>query len=232
MVGKRSCMARMTRASTVPSPTPASNTRTAGGRGWMLASSSETRCATTHFSLQVLTNSRYFCRLSKNRKTGSPVASGTVFVATTAVFTADLRGSRLNEAFDQPIDFARLFHMREVPRLLDDMNGQANRQRFGVRHRDDPVVAAPDNLHRQWQLGDLGGDVKGLPATGEAHPGNPRQCRGDAVQPLIAQHVLDHRATDERRVMDQQIEHLGSFAAARGAHETADEPRIDLGPQP
>ena len=43
-------MARMTRSSTVPSPTPASNRRNAGGRGWMLASSSETRCATTHFS--------------------------------------------------------------------------------------------------------------------------------------------------------------------------------------
>ena len=27
----------------MPSPTPASNTRTAGGRGWMLASSSATR---------------------------------------------------------------------------------------------------------------------------------------------------------------------------------------------
>ena len=33
-------MARSTRSSTVPSPTPASNIRTAGGRGWMLASSS------------------------------------------------------------------------------------------------------------------------------------------------------------------------------------------------
>ncbi len=41
---------------------------TAGGRGWMLPSSAETRPATTHFSLQVLTNSRYFCRLSKKRK--------------------------------------------------------------------------------------------------------------------------------------------------------------------
>src|SRR5882757_7728313 len=61
-------MARMTRASTVPSPTPASNTLTAGGRGWILASSMPTRCATTHFSLQVLTNSRYFWRLSKKRK--------------------------------------------------------------------------------------------------------------------------------------------------------------------
>ena len=97
-----------------------------------MPSSIATRCVTTHFSLQVLTNSRYFCRLSKKRKTGSPVASGTVFVTTSAVFTADPRGSRFNEAFDQPIDFARLFHMREVPRLLEDMNGQASRQRFGV----------------------------------------------------------------------------------------------------
>ncbi len=68
MVGKRSCIERITRASTVPSPTPASNTRTAGGRGWMLASSMPTRLAISHFSLQVLTNSRYFCRLSKKRK--------------------------------------------------------------------------------------------------------------------------------------------------------------------
>src|SRR5512143_3253923 len=68
MVGKRSCIVRITRASTVPSPTPASNTRTAGGRGWILASSMPTRCAISHFSLQVFTNSRYFCRLSKKRK--------------------------------------------------------------------------------------------------------------------------------------------------------------------
>ena len=68
MCGKRSCIERITRVSTEPSPTPASNTRTAGGRGWMLPSSSATRLATTHFSEQVLTNSRYFCRLSKKRK--------------------------------------------------------------------------------------------------------------------------------------------------------------------
>ena len=61
-------MARIARSSTVPSPTPASNRRSAGGRGWILASSSPTRLAITHFSLQVLTNSRYFCRLSKKRK--------------------------------------------------------------------------------------------------------------------------------------------------------------------
>src|SRR5436305_4277864 len=68
MCGKRSCIERNERTSTEPSPTPASNTRTAGGRGWMLPSSSATRLATTHFSEQVLTNSRYFCRLSKKRK--------------------------------------------------------------------------------------------------------------------------------------------------------------------
>src|SRR5262249_1654572 len=67
----------MTRASTVPSPTPASNTRTAGGRGWILVSSNATREAISHFSEQVFTNSRYFCRLSKKRKLrcGSSVAS-------------------------------------------------------------------------------------------------------------------------------------------------------------
>src|SRR5512143_2250493 len=68
MVGKRSCILRMTRDSTVPSPTPASNTRTAGGRGCRLASSRPTRLAISHFSEQVFTNSRYFCRLSKKRK--------------------------------------------------------------------------------------------------------------------------------------------------------------------
>ena len=48
------------RASTVPSPTPASNTRSAGGLGCRLESSSATRSAITRFSLQVWTNSRYF----------------------------------------------------------------------------------------------------------------------------------------------------------------------------
>jgi hypothetical protein len=57
----------MTRDKTVPSPTPASNMRMAGGAGWMLASSSETRLAISVFSLQVETNRRYFCLLSKNR---------------------------------------------------------------------------------------------------------------------------------------------------------------------
>src|SRR5258707_12153853 len=68
MVGKRACSDRITRDSTVPSPTPASKIRRAGGGGCRLASSSEILFATSVFSLQVETNSRYFCRLSKNRK--------------------------------------------------------------------------------------------------------------------------------------------------------------------
>src|SRR5580704_17213413 len=68
MVGKRACSARITRDSTVPSPTPASKIRSAGGDGCRLPSSSEIRLATSVFSLQVETNKRYFCRLSKNRK--------------------------------------------------------------------------------------------------------------------------------------------------------------------
>src|SRR5436190_19964943 len=67
----------MTRASTVPSPMPASNRRTAGGRGWIWPSSSPTRRAMTSFSLQVLTKRRYFWRLSKKRK----LVSGSAFWA-------------------------------------------------------------------------------------------------------------------------------------------------------
>src|SRR5829696_1173361 len=83
MCGKRSCIARNIRSITVPSPTPASKTRTAGGRGWMLPSSSVTRLAITHFSLQVWTKRRYFCRLSKKRKLrcGSGSLAGSAEVA-------------------------------------------------------------------------------------------------------------------------------------------------------
>src|ERR1017187_7506839 len=73
MVGKRACIARSARLRTVPSPTPASKTRTAGGRGLILPSSIATRLATTHFSLHVLTKRRYFCRLSKKRKLACPL---------------------------------------------------------------------------------------------------------------------------------------------------------------
>src|SRR5947209_2374980 len=56
---------------------PASNRRTAGGRGWIWPSSRPTRRAITSFSLQVLTKRRYFWRLSKKRK----LVSGSAFCA-------------------------------------------------------------------------------------------------------------------------------------------------------
>src|SRR5712664_1031239 len=86
MVGKRACSARITRDSTVPSPTPASKIRSAGGVGCRLPSSSEILFATSVFSLQVETNSRYFCRLSKNRKPAGAWsdAAATPFIGLTA----------------------------------------------------------------------------------------------------------------------------------------------------
>jgi hypothetical protein len=74
MVGKRACSLRITCDSTVPSPTPASNRRSAGGDGCRFDSSSEMRFAISVFSLQVETNSRYFCRLSKKRKPAGAMA--------------------------------------------------------------------------------------------------------------------------------------------------------------
>src|SRR5579863_5226835 len=79
MVGKRACSARITRDNTVPSPTPASKTRSAGGAGCRLPSSREIRFATSVFSLQVDTNRRYFCLLSKKRN-----PAGATLVAATA----------------------------------------------------------------------------------------------------------------------------------------------------
>ncbi len=77
MVGKRWCMARHTRAKTVPSPMPASKMRIDGGVGITLLSSRETRSPITHFYEQVLTKSRYFWRLSKKRNSvGSSPLSG------------------------------------------------------------------------------------------------------------------------------------------------------------
>src|SRR5690348_7061379 len=76
MVGKRACSARMTRDNTVPSPTPASNRRSAGGDGCNVASSNDTRLAISVFSLQVDTNKRYFWRLSKKRKPDGTTSTG------------------------------------------------------------------------------------------------------------------------------------------------------------
>jgi len=49
MVGNMLCMARIVRVNTVPSPMPASSTRSAGGLGFTCFSSCAIRAATCHF---------------------------------------------------------------------------------------------------------------------------------------------------------------------------------------
>jgi hypothetical protein len=68
--------------------------------------------------------------LVRGLKAHGTTIGGLGFLATTFRFLHRLSGCE--KSADQPIDFARLLHMREVPRLLDDMDGQASRQRFGV----------------------------------------------------------------------------------------------------
>ena len=68
MVGNMLCMARIVRVKTVPSPMPASSTRSAGGLGFTCFNSCAIRVVTCHFSMQVVTNIKYFSRLSKKRK--------------------------------------------------------------------------------------------------------------------------------------------------------------------
>ena len=63
-VGNSWCVVRIIRESTVASPIPASKIRSDGGVGRSWESSSADRLTTTAFSLQVLTNVRYFWRLS------------------------------------------------------------------------------------------------------------------------------------------------------------------------
>ncbi len=63
-VGSRRCRSRSTWLSTTPLPVPASNTRSAGGVGLSWVSSRPMRVATSAFSLVVVTNNRYFSRLS------------------------------------------------------------------------------------------------------------------------------------------------------------------------
>src|SRR5579885_842044 len=52
------------------------------------------------------------------------------------------------ELADQPVDLAGFFHMRQMAGALDDVHRHLAGDRFGVRDRDDPVFATPDDLGR------------------------------------------------------------------------------------
>src|SRR5271166_4665062 len=117
-------------------------------------------------------------------------------------------GLVLNEPLDQPIDLAGSFHMRQVSGLLENVNREAWRERLSVGDRDDAVLAAPDDLRRQSQRRDGVAEADPLPAAGKPFLGNPRQRRRYAVEPFVAQHILDHCAANQCRVVDQQAEYL------------------------
>ena len=70
--------------------------RSAGGFGCRCASSIPTRLATISFSLQVFTNSRYFCRLSKKRKfffREPSVVSASLFLSPAGLLVGETRCS-------------------------------------------------------------------------------------------------------------------------------------------
>src|SRR4051794_38651938 len=93
---------------------PASNTRTAGGRGWICPSSRPTRRAMTSFSLHVLTKRRYFWRLSKKRK----LLSGSAFCpAAAAGRGAPPWMSAISSGGASPAPDAPCFTMKSLTRV-------------------------------------------------------------------------------------------------------------------
>src|SRR5260370_16560578 len=81
----------------------------------------------------------------------------------------------VDDPLDQAVHFSRLLHVRQVPRLLDCVDGEARRERFGMRGRDDPVLAAPNHLNGCCEGRDAGGQGAPLPALAQPPPRTPPQ---------------------------------------------------------
>src|SRR5208283_3667174 len=122
--------------------------------------------------------------------------------------------------------------MREMAGRIENTHWEAIGESLCMGDRDDAVIAAPDHLNRHRQLRDPTGQIERLPAARKPYLGNFRQGRGDTVEPFVAQNVLDHCATDEGWVVDQETDYLDRLAAARYADEPVDEGGIDLGSKP
>src|SRR5436305_3987510 len=71
---------------------------------------------------------------------------------------------RPDKAGEQAVDFARFFHVRQVAGLVEDVHRHAARKRLGMGKWDDAVVAAPDDLHRHFQMERDLGDAFALDA--------------------------------------------------------------------
>jgi hypothetical protein len=109
------------------------------------------------------------------------------------------------------------------------MQRQRAGKRFGMRHRDDPVLAAPNELRRHCQRGERRPHVDGLAAVRKPGAGNRFERRLHAVEPLIAQRLFDHQPADQGRVVDQDAEHLLHLAPPLRLDEAVDEGAVDLG---
>ena len=72
------------------------------------------------------------------------------------------------------------------------------------------------------------GDPFALNAVGKPFAREGFERRLHAVEPLVAQDILDHRAAEERWVMHEKAQHLLHFAPPLRPHETIDEGRVDL----
>src|SRR5437762_283264 len=110
---------------------------------------------------------------------------------------------RPDKAGEQAVDFARFFHLRQVAGFVEDVHRQATGERLGMGERDDAVVAAPDDLHRHFQMERDFGDPFALNAVGKPFAREGFERRLHAVEPLVAQDILDHRAAEERWVLDE-----------------------------
>src|SRR5262249_46754802 len=140
---------------------------------------------------------RWECRagLSDHISVRELVAGGTP-----AVRSAGL----LKEACGKAGDLPRFFHVAQGTGIVEDVHRHSARERLAMRDRDDAVVAAPDDLHRHFQMeGDLG-DPFALDAVRKPFPRERFQRRLHAVEPLVAQDVLDHLAADYRRIVHEE----------------------------
>ena len=119
-VGNARWTARMSRVSTVASPMPGVEDPQRRRARVQRPSSFDARAPTTAFSLQVLTNARYFCRLSKNRKgsalgCSSPCASRTPARARRTRRRAALRSGSSRVGSARRASPSRLIQMLGMP---------------------------------------------------------------------------------------------------------------------
>ena len=136
------------------------------------------------------------------------------------------------KAGDQPIDVARFLHLRNMPDLVENMDRHLAGKRLGMRDRDDAVVAAPDDLHRHRERGERRTQVERLAAVREPGARDRVERGGNPVEPLVTQRLLDHRAADQRRIVDQRGEQFLRFAAPLYLDKAVDERAVDLRAEP